>query len=478
MKKISLVLVIILICSTLGCAFTGIAFADSETVYTDVLEDMSKDETFDAGQYPAKADDYSLTVFQIAESNAGELFLYVYQPAEDTVTASEVRISTSIGDNLSPKDYKLTLLSRNGTLAKYKVDDLKVLSDVVRYYVIVQIARPFNSEFDEENSKYNDANTVVYAVGRLFSAETTDGAITYMVTNEESILITAKYVGNLRYYDGGTWGEEYYTSSHYVAFSTDIQIDKIYEVDVDYVLHKYIGVLESDYKNWEEALKSHYEEPNSSSSISVTLKSEEYASNNNHWAFLPTHTWKKIQSIESFKSTEKLTDSALEKLKDKQWVLRFATTDIKRVYLGALMGYSYNFSEVSNVTILRLKYLSNGKTYNLGVIDNKQTGGSVTKPDNNGTIADKLQNILDNTERFFSWFVANWWAIVVGAVVIAVVTALIIAIVKKGAAVVFTAIGKAIWFAIKYLFVGIGYVVASPVLIVMAIVRAAKKNKQ
>ena len=49
--------------------------------YSDALEDLRKDETFDVSEYPATSGDYSLHVIQLAESEQGELLIYVYQPA-------------------------------------------------------------------------------------------------------------------------------------------------------------------------------------------------------------------------------------------------------------------------------------------------------------------------------------------------------------------------------------------------------------
>lgn len=68
----------------------------------------------------------------------------------------------------------------------------------------------------------------------------------------------------------------------------------------------------------------------------------------------------------------KLTDEAMTELKDKKWVLRFAETDYTFWYGDGANG---SFSTiVGDVTILRLKFETDGITYNLGVIDNKQTG--------------------------------------------------------------------------------------------------------
>ena len=51
------------------------------SAYSDVMDDLRKDESFKAEDYPAISEDYSLKVIQIAESVNGELFIYVYQPS-------------------------------------------------------------------------------------------------------------------------------------------------------------------------------------------------------------------------------------------------------------------------------------------------------------------------------------------------------------------------------------------------------------
>jgi len=58
----------------------GVTAFAAETDYTDALEDLQKDENFNVEEYPDNAKDYSIQVIQIAESTAGELFIYTYQP--------------------------------------------------------------------------------------------------------------------------------------------------------------------------------------------------------------------------------------------------------------------------------------------------------------------------------------------------------------------------------------------------------------
>lgn len=467
MKKASLILVIILILSTFGCAFTGIAFADSETVYTDVLEDLSKDETFDAAQYPAKVNDHSLDVFQIAESNAGELFLYVYQPAEDKFDATSVNISTAINENLHYVNYKLTKLSKQGCLAKYIVNEFEVKKDTVRYYDISAIFRQWYEDIDEPASKedVNIISEISFAVGKFYTACTIDEKVTYTEVHQDVIVITGKYCGFVRYPDGF---QLFPTAcdSHFVAFSTDIRIDELYDADVDFITQSYIYTYyDNDITGRPETIDKKYGEKIHNS---VTVYSEEVSHQGNGW-FAQNYTWNRIETVSEFKKNNILTNIAEKELAGKEWVLRFTETDFSKT--GALTYYTEKSTFVSEVTILRLHFKSVGEVYNLGVVDNKQSGSDNPVNKDDETLVSIIQRIL-------KWLSKNWKLLVIGIVVIAVAAALIVAIVKKGAAVVFTAIGKAIWFAIKYLFIGIGYVVASPVLIVMAIVRAAKKNKQ
>ena len=116
----------------------NVAFAEDKTA-SGVLEDLSKDASFNEANYPSNAKDYSLSVMQLAESTDKELFVYVYQPSGDKVRASSVNISTTINDEISYHNYKLELLNFEGTLFKYKVISFEVKTDPVRYYAISSI---------------------------------------------------------------------------------------------------------------------------------------------------------------------------------------------------------------------------------------------------------------------------------------------------------------------------------------------------
>ena len=100
-----------------------------------------------------------------------------------------------------------------------------------------------------------------------------------------------------------------------------------------------------------------------------------------------------------------LTDTAKEELEGKKWVLRFTETDFSESV--SLSGtYSLNLTLVSEVTILRLHFITDGVSYNLGVVDNKQTGGSA--PSN------EQETDIELFPQIKKHLGEGWWKIIVG----------------------------------------------------------------
>ena len=96
-----------------------------------------------------------------------------------------------------------------------------------------------------------------------------------------------------------------------------------------------------------------------------------------------TGTWNRIESVDDFIANEDLTEEAKKDLDNMDWVLRFAETNY--TYRSDSSGEYCNMSNVSEVTILRLKFETDGVIYNLGVVDNKQSPAEGQTPDNNNT---------------------------------------------------------------------------------------------
>lgn len=365
-----------------------IAHAQEGKTYSNVLDDLKKDSSFNPNNYPAKSDDYSLQIIQLAESVDKELFVYVYQPsgkAKD-FKASSINISTTINDAISFMNYKLVLLNSNGVFYKYKVENLAVKTDAVRYYAISSIYRPFDESIDKQASGGNTITEVNYDVSKQYSFGEINGKPYVNCVDIETIVVTDKFVGFVRYPDGF----QLYVGacdSHFVAFNTNKPMDKLLEADVYYTTQAYSS-------SW-AAFVGSSEEFGAKADKYAYLKYTDKVEHTGGGLFAGTYKWDRIQTVENFIATEdreqifsgaiidvkissKLTDAALAELQGKKWVLRFAETDYS---MWSGQGAYGTFSTiVGDVTILRLKFETDGITYNLGVIDNKQSGS--TEPSN------------------------------------------------------------------------------------------------
>ena len=385
-RLVSIFLAFVLgICAVITTAAQTPLVARAESItYSGVMEDLKKDTSFKPENYPSKTNDYSLQVIQLAESVNKELFVYVYQPSGKTKNfkASSINISTTINDNISYLNYKLELLSSDGVFYKYKVKGLTVKDDKVRYYAMSSIYRPFDESIDNQASGGNTVTEVNYAVNKQYAFGSINGKPYVNCVDIETIVVTDKFVGFVRYKDGF----KLYVGacdSHFVAFNTNKPMDKLLEADVYYTTQSYdwssvpfVGVKETF---GDKADKYAY------------LKYTDKVEHTGGGLFAGTYKWDRIQTIDDFikgenreniyhgavldvKTSSKLTDEALTELKGKKWVLRFAETSY------SLSGYSTtgstfeSYTLVGDVTILRLKFETDGITYNLGVIDNKQSG--------------------------------------------------------------------------------------------------------
>lgn len=362
-----------------------IAHAQEGKAYSNVLDDLKKDSSFNPSNYPTKSNDYSLQIIQLAESIDKELFIYVYQPSGKSkdLKASSVNISTTINDAISFTNYKLALLNSNGVFYKYKVENLAVKTDAVRYYAISSIYRPFDESIDKQASGGNTITEVNYDVSKQYSFGTINGKPYVNCVDIETIVVTDKFVGFVRYPDGF----KLYVGacdSHFVAFNTNKPMDKLLEADVYYTTQEY----SSSWATFVGENETFGDKADKYAYLKYTDKVEHTGGG----LFAGTYKWDRIQTIDDFikgenseniyhgavldvKTSSKLTDEALTELKGKKWVLRFAETSY------SLSGYSTtgstfeSYTLVGDVTILRLKFETDGITYNLGVIDNKQTGG-------------------------------------------------------------------------------------------------------
>ena len=138
--------------------------------YTTALEDLRKDENFNAEKYMDDASDYSLHVIQIAESADGELFVYTYQPCQKTRYLVATSLNMSLSENADgTKLYNLSLLNVSGVFCKYLVQGVSAELKNPHYYNITSIFRLWDKEIDKGTGNDNTINEVVFDVGQLWT---------------------------------------------------------------------------------------------------------------------------------------------------------------------------------------------------------------------------------------------------------------------------------------------------------------------
>lgn len=407
MKKpvaILLLATIVLCIGLLPLQGTQIAWAAEESG-SKVLVDLQKAENFNMDDYPLNPTDYSLEVIHIAESTENELLVYVYQPsgAKANLMATTISISTVVGPDIAPKFYDLEFLNSSGVFYKYKVKDFTVSSEATRVYSVVSILRPFIKDVDAEPGFDNTVSEVPFAVAKEYTFYS--GQDNYQMQVLDVVEITDKFVGYVIYSAGIDWyGYDPYfdvltswyvtKNSHIVAFSTDKDIDKLLEAEVYYEHQTYHHSLETSFTTKEsKKFGTVYSE-------TVVLSSEDKLTYNGEGLLYATGIdVGRIQTVDEFIASvdidqqvysgafvdmsvsSRLTESAKAALSGKEWVLRFADTESREA--ADINGFFYYYSTTSifNVSILRLKFETEGEVYNLGVVDNKQTGSN--KPMNN-----------------------------------------------------------------------------------------------
>ena len=384
-------LLIVLLASFFGARE---AFAYADESYTGATEDLRKAENFDPSYYPVKENDYTISLIQIAESTDKELLVYTYQPAADErITASSINISRTSELDVTPQNYYLTLLSREGVFCKYVVKGFKVSDEPTRYYAIPSIFRSWVDDIDGDQSGSQTVTEKPFEVAEQFRFGTLNGKEYVERKKIDVITVTSKFVGFVRY--DGDYKLGFMNTSmtdfdcHFVAFNTDRKIDTLLEADVSYVKQDYTLTMKAEYYDGPLVPKETYGER--SDQIKVELMCDQSVEHGWQGVYSSNFSFKRIQSVSDFLASEEttnvykcgifdvtekrtLTDEAKAELEDKSWVLRFVETP--RVSKTTLNGTGYTSTLVGDVTILRLKFVTDGVTYNLGVVDNKQTGGT------------------------------------------------------------------------------------------------------
>lgn len=470
-KYIGIIFALLLVITALSGWSIPTAFADTKQ-YTTALEDLQKDSYFNVKDYPDIADNYSINLIQIAESVDGELFVYTYQPCQATtyLVATEINMSTS-EDVDKTRLFGLTLINTSGVFGKYVVNDLRVKAASVRYYNITSIYRDWDKDIDKGTGNDNTIDGVAFKVGRLYTVTTVDGKTHYDCKDVEVVKIENKWNSAIIYPDGFSLFEAGGCTSHFVAFSSDRKIDALLEADVTFVKQPYTAKAKSiEYTLNPDNTKLTFTY-GTQKTERVTLYYDEVVQNDGSGYKGEKHVWNRIETVETFKANNDLNDNAIKQLENKQWVLRYyesartgkATNGgawIVSPILGALVSELVIEDErTTDVTILRLEFETDGKTYDLGVVDNKQTGHSgANKP-------------LDTVFNLFEWLekvtgVPQWvWILIAVLIPLAILLPVL--------AHLFPVVGQILIGIVK----GVWWLVCLPFKGIAALVRKIKDRK-
>lgn len=465
--------------STLG---GGAVFASAASAYSNVLEDLQKDTSFNVAEYPAGGKDYILKVIQVAESSDKELFVFVYQPY-GKLTASSISISKTMGDDYSPKKYTLSFLNSSGVFYKYIVNDFKLETEAERYYNISQIWRKYDRQIDGEQTDGQIKTEIPYKVGAYWKV--TDGAeaVTYDKQEVKTVEIENPYVSSVRYPNGLSWTTSESCDGHFVSFDTDYDITRLLSADVTFRTQDYTQKGLS---------KAKYSEP--SELRYKTLNNDDKPIKNNvNGLFGKQYKWQSVSRTSDFVKDVNLKDGEVkDNLLKRTWVLNFLQTGYSspvgadnavslflfNPFLGAgALAVAYNaidllFSEsegtiVSEVAVLRLEFEADGKVYNLGTVSNVVTGPEKPPVEQPDEVEDFWQKVLDKLGEVPAWA----WVIIIVAVVAIVVGVL---------SIFFPALRgilKGLWLAVKWLCKVLWLIISAPFRGIAALVKLGRERR-
>lgn len=404
-SKILKVLIIVL----LFLCFTTNINVNATTTFTEseVVSDLYNDTNFNVNNYPeisidkAKKDEdfQSLQLIQLVESENKELLLYVYQPLNNDLLFVASSISMSIGyskdgQDLNPLNYDLALISHGGVFCKYKVLDYEVTDDEYRYYNIVCIRRQFDYSFDEKISGTElVGNEKAIDCGQQWLCYYVDGEIKYEMNTFETLEIKVKYTGNFQfdsgYKVGNLLGSFDYGLSWFICFDlVDYIADKIIDADMTYQIR-------DASRSTGLGLSGNWNYGDFSDDIPLTLTEKDTASYDGGGLFSKKYTWNRIMTSSDFiKNAENqkitISDDVKGKISNSQWVFAFAETEM--TFISGQTSSTTFSKDIGDITILRIKFMQDGTTYNLGVVSDKVNPDNIS--DGNG--GTKIDDLIDD----------------------------------------------------------------------------------
>ena len=440
MKNKHKILSIALLLSILLSLFLPLTVSAAVISYTDVLYDLQKDSTFKVANYPYLTYDRFLSlnsdsnkhndvdhisVIQIAEGENNELFIYTYQPLENVSEICASSINMSVGFNSTQyKKYDLTLVSYNGVFKKYLVEDFTVSNNMERFYNISEIERPFNELFDKKISDETITDFKAHTVAQTWCCYYLNGNIVYEMEKLDVVEITPTLTDFGYLADGfrlsNLVGINTGCYAHFIAFNIDnYNVDKIIDASITY---KIIDTKYSETINYTLNIESSrfvtttYKSANGEwvtepadsdwTTVDFEITDEQTMNYKGRGLLAKKYSWDRIMSANDFVNTLEsqgcdLGSDTKQTLNNSQFVFSFTEkavtiSDPPPAYSDDGIwklsdSYFREGTEVAQVDILRLHFMSEGKTYNLGVV-----GDTTSADDIPDFVGDGLANPFDD----------------------------------------------------------------------------------
>lgn len=379
----------------------------TSTTYSNVLDDLIRDNSFDASKYPVKENSSDIEVIHIAEGEDNELYIYTYQPGNSVNHRKANYLNMSLENpvgkktgELTYKRYSLTWLNSNGVFDKYIVNGFKIQDTMERYYNISAIYRPYDDAVDS-SSEFEAIDTVQcksFGVGQYWRLYYYNDILMYESKKIDVVEYTIYATGTVRYTDGFNPSKPFTsenTDSHYAAFTIDnFSVDQIIDADITYEINTWqVSTVYNPDKDPEKTLiKTEKKE-------SEYISNKESGSNDGSGWFGKKYTWDRILSVAEFVkiSEENANDTFNETetagLNKSQFVFAFTETSHSDTQISDPNGMVVRtqiYSETSNFGILRLHFISENKTYDLGCVGDLV--GTDEIPDLVVDIKDNIQN--------------------------------------------------------------------------------------
>lgn len=389
----------------------------AEMSYSSPIEDLTSSGNFDLVNYPENSNDYSLDVIALGEGANGELFIYVYQPCAMTklLLATSINIDSPLNDDRNFKNYKLSLIASQGVIQKYLVNGFVLREGDIRKYSISSIYRAFDSGIDTDPGNGNTISEKAYPVGKLWTLSEGQEGVATDIVYEDVISVDQKHVGFVKYKVGsdfnGLFGISDDVQSHYIAFKTNRKIDEIIEVDISFNHQKRISKPSDTGLRVEETSEDPVPEI-------LTLSKDEVLEVNTSGFFPKNYKYKRIQSVSSFLEMEEQDIEDTSVLEGKEWIIRFYETEFKdnlRYENSAIIGTWSGSREqtfVTDVALFRIEYLYDQVKYNLGVVDDKQTGSGMPDGSHGELEFRDFENFFKELMKIFGILIAVFFVIV------------------------------------------------------------------